>query len=212
MISGRFDGHFQEEPGLAARTPSLNSLPPREICPRHRRLWPSRSVRAGLLDAIAAALDAARVEIIAATAAETALLPAELEPEFERMTGTLRMFAALVREGSWSARRSTPRPGGREIHRPQPRHPPHARAARPGGRLRCEQLPASLRRLRRRYRERLAAGCPVIVKEHPAHPKTGRLLHRLASAAARDAARVPWGTFTMRTRRTTRRNNLCSTH
>src|SRR5687767_9651771 len=54
-----------------------------------------------MLRAIAGAADCARPEIIATCADETALTPEELAPEFDRMTGTLRMFADLVEEGSW---------------------------------------------------------------------------------------------------------------
>src|SRR5688572_10072847 len=54
-----------------------------------------------LLRAIATAADAARAEITATVADESALTPDELAPEFDRMTGTLRMFADLIEEGSW---------------------------------------------------------------------------------------------------------------
>ena len=40
----------------------------------------------------------------------------------------------------------------------------------------------------------LAAGCPVVVKGHPAHPRTGSLVAEQLSAAAADAG-LPAGTF-----------------
>lgn len=147
-----------------------------------------RSVRAGLLDAIAAALDAARVEIIAATAAETALLPAELEPEFDRMTGTLRMFAALVREGSWvRASIDTPAPAGAKSIGPNHDIRRMLVPLGPVAVFGASNFPLAYGVCGGDTASALAAGCPVIVKEHPAHPKTGRLIHRLASAAATGA-------------------------
>ena len=65
------------------------------------RFGSDRRVRVGMLRGVAAALEERRAEILATCAEETALTEAELTPEFERMTGTLRMFADLVEEGSW---------------------------------------------------------------------------------------------------------------
>lgn len=157
-----------------------------------------RDARAGLLEAIAAALDSARAEIIATTAEETALYPAELEPEFDRMTGTLRMFAALVREGSWvRAAIDTPsqREGawGRADSGAPPLIGPNHDIRRmlvplgPVAVFGASNFPLAYGVCGGDTASALAAGCPVIVKEHPAHPKTGRLIHRLASAAAAGA-------------------------
>ncbi|MBX3404984.1 MAG: aldehyde dehydrogenase family protein [Phycisphaeraceae bacterium] len=157
-----------------------------------------RDVRAGLLEAIAAALDAARVEIITTTAEETALLPAELEPEFDRMTGTLRMFAALVREGSW-VRAAIDMPnshsqregaGGRTNTGAPPLIGPNHDIRRmlvplgPVAVFGASNFPLAYGVCGGDTASALAAGCPVIVKEHPAHPKTGRLIHRITFAAA----------------------------
>jgi NADP-dependent aldehyde dehydrogenase len=40
----------------------------------------------------------------------------------------------------------------------------------------------------------LAAGCPVVVKGHPAHPRTGTIVARVLSEAAAEAG-LPEGTF-----------------
>ncbi len=59
-------------------------------------------VRSGFLRAIAAALEAERERVIAAAAAETALTPDELAPEFARMVGVLRQFAdVIMRPETW---------------------------------------------------------------------------------------------------------------
>ncbi len=147
-----------------------------------------RDTRARVLDSIAAALDSARPEIIRTTADETALTPEELAPEFDRMTGTLRMFAALVRDGSWvRAAIDTPAPAG--VRSIGPNHELR-RMLVPLGPVAvfgASNFPLAYGVCGGDTASALAAGCPVIVKEHPAHPKTGRLLHRIASTAAAKA-------------------------
>ncbi len=143
-----------------------------------------RAVRAAVLDAIAAALDSARAEIIATTAAETALLPAELEPEFDRMTGTLRMFAAVAREGSWvRAAIDTPAPAGAKSIGPNVDMRRMLVPLGPVAVFGASNFPLAYGVCGGDTASALAAGCPVIVKEHPAHPKTGRLLWFIAHGA-----------------------------
>ncbi len=140
--------------------------------------------RARLLDAIAAGLEVARAEIIKTTADETALTPDELEPEFDRMTGTLRMFAALVREGSWiRAAIDTPAAAGTI----GPNHDVRKILVPLGavGVFGASNFPLAYGVCGGDTASALAAGCQVIVKEHPAHPKTGRLIYRTAQAALR---------------------------
>lgn len=143
-----------------------------------------RGARAGVLEAMAAALDEDRAEIIATTAKETALYPAELEPEFDRMTGTLRMFGALVREGSWvRAAIDTPiAAGGKSIG---PNHDIR-RMLIPLGPVAvfgASNFPLAYGVCGGDTASALGAGCPVIVKEHPAHPRTGRLLKLIVHRA-----------------------------
>lgn len=144
-----------------------------------------RGARAAVLDAIAAALDAARAEIIQTTADETALTPEELAPEFDRMTGTLRMFADLVREGSWvRAAIDTPVPADKRSIGPNHDIRRMLVPLGPVAVFGASNFPLAYGVCGGDTASALAAGCPVIVKEHPAHPKTGRLIHRLASRAA----------------------------
>ena len=137
--------------------------------------------RAEVLGAIAAALDAARPDIVRAAAADTALTPAELEPEFERMTGTFSMFASAVREGSW-ARVAIDPPATATVG---PNHDLRSTLV-PLGPIAvfgASNFPFAYGVCGGDTASALAAGCPVVVKEHPAHIKTGRLLHRLARNA-----------------------------
>lgn len=147
------------------------------------RLDPRR--RAEGLDRIAAALEAERAAVLDLVAAETALLPAELEPEFDRMTATLRMFAALLRTGAWSrpavSRRDSPAIG--PAHDVRSMLVPLGPVAVFG----ASNFPLAYGVCGGDTASALAAGCPVIVKEHPAHPRTGRLIFTLAQQGLRAA-------------------------
>ena len=65
------------------------------------------------------------------------------------------------------ARRSIPPAGPQAPAAPRPAAAEYSR--RPCRRVRGEQLPARILRCRRRHAPALAAGCPVVVKAHPAH-------------------------------------------
>ncbi len=169
--------------------------------------------RAAILDAIAAALDLNRDHILQVASDETALTIEELTPEFARTTGTLSMFAALVRDGSWCRAAidtviQNPRghAGATETARAQPPHDPigpgvtagvpYDQPIGPNHDLRSlliplgpvavfgsSNFPLAYGVCGGDTASALAAGCPVIIKEHPAHPKTGRLLAGIARAA-----------------------------
>ncbi|MFN7021980.1 MAG: aldehyde dehydrogenase family protein [Phycisphaerales bacterium] len=147
------------------------------------RIAPSR--RAEALDRIAAALDSSRTTVIDLAAAETALLPAELGPEFDRMTGTLRLFADLLRAGAW-ARPAVSRRGRPAIG---PDHDVRSMLVPlgPVAVFGASNFPLAYGVCGGDTASALAAGCPVVVKEHPAHPKTGRLLFTLAQQGLRAA-------------------------
>jgi acyl-CoA reductase-like NAD-dependent aldehyde dehydrogenase len=142
----------------------------------------SPSLRARMLDSAADALASARDRILATCCDETALTTDELAPEFDRMTGTLRMFAGIVREGSWvracidTATRSAIGPG-HDVRR-------MLVPLGPVGVFGASNFPLAYGVCGGDTASALAAGCPVIVKEHPAHPRTGRLIHSLAIEGA----------------------------
>lgn len=141
-----------------------------------------RSDRAQLLEAIAAALESRRDEIIGVCSQETALTPEELAPEFARMSGTLRLFARTLREGSWvNAAIDTTSPlaigPGHDVRRMLV--PLDGVVAVFG----ASNFPLAYGVCGGDTASALAAGCPVVVKEHPAHPRTGRLLAEIANAA-----------------------------
>jgi alpha-ketoglutaric semialdehyde dehydrogenase len=149
--------------------------------------------RAALLRAVAAALSLARDRIIATAAAETSLTPDELAPEFARMTRTLEMFAGVVEDGRWT----------RDSHTPAAANP--ADAIGPNHDLRSRLIPLrgvvvvfGASNFPLAYgvcggdtASALAAGCPVVVKEHPAHRETGRLIAEMARVAIKAAGFDP---------------------
>jgi len=143
--------------------------------------FPVGAERGRLLETIASALSSHRDPIIAAAADETALLPAELAPEFDRMVGTLRMFSALVADGSW-VHAAIDTPSGSAIG---PTHDVR-RLLVPLGPVAvfsASNFPLAYGVCGGDSASALAAGCPVVVKEHPAHPRTGRLLADIVAAA-----------------------------
>ncbi|MBY0263769.1 MAG: aldehyde dehydrogenase family protein [Phycisphaerales bacterium] len=144
------------------------------------------SQRAALLDSLAAAATHERNTIISTCSEETALTPAELAPEFDRMVGTLKMFADLVREGSWvRAAIDTKAEPGRSIG---PGHDIRSMLVPlgPVAVFGASNFPLAYGVLGGDTASALAAGCPVVVKEHPAHPKTGRLLAEIARKTVSD--------------------------
>jgi NADP-dependent aldehyde dehydrogenase len=173
-------GHRDETPGRAG----LGGV--ERAAELARRAWHARAGwaprRAELLERISQALEEARDPIIASAADESGLTIDELAPECARMVGTLRMFARVVREGSW-VRAAIDRRG------PGPSVGPGHDVRRmlvpvgPVGVFGASNFPLAYGVCGGDTASAIAAGCPVVVKEHPAHPKTGRMIHERASEA-----------------------------
>jgi 2,5-dioxopentanoate dehydrogenase len=151
--------------------------------------------RIPLLRRFAEKLHVRRHDILSVCQEETALTREELEPEFARMTGTLRMFAELLEEGSWvrAAIDTAPRDDAAKAACVGPPHDvrrmllPIGQAA---GVLGASNFPLAYGVCGGDTASALAAGLSVIVKEHPAHPNTGRLLAAIAHAAGTPLAYV----------------------
>ena len=151
------------------------------------------ATRAALLDAIAAGLEARGAEWIARAHLETGLPVARLEGERNRTAAQLRLFAAVVREGSWVDARIDPAQPDRK---PAPR-PDLRRMLRPIGPVAvfgASNFPFAFSVAGGDTASALAAGNPVVVKAHPAHPGTSEI----AAAAIRAALAgvgLPAGVF-----------------
>ncbi len=150
-------------------------------------------IRATLLEAIAGQIEELGETLIARAAAETGLPVARLTGERARTCGQLRLFAQLVREGSWVDARIDPAlPERKPLPRPDVR-----RMLRPVGPVvvfGSSNFPLAFSTAGGDTASALAAGCPVVVKAHRAHPGTAELV---AGAVARAVAAqgLPAGVF-----------------
>ncbi|MDE3080368.1 MAG: aldehyde dehydrogenase (NADP(+)) [Paracoccaceae bacterium] len=156
--------------------------------------WTSRDDRAALLDRIADAIEARGPDITAIGTRETGLPPARLEGERGRTTGQLRLFASHIRDGAYLDRRhdaalperTPPRPDIRMIQRP----------IGPVAVFGASNFPLAFSTAGGDTASALAAGCPVVVKGHPAHPGTGEIVAQAIAEAVR-ASGLPGGVFSL---------------
>ncbi len=149
--------------------------------------------RAAFLEACAEAILAIGDDLIVRAMAETGLPRARLEGERGRTVGQLRMFAQTVRQGDWldatidpalPDRAPLPRPDLRRVNV----------ALGPVAVFGASNFPLAFSVAGGDTASALAAGCPVIVKGHPAHPGTGELVARAMIAAVKSGG-MPEGTF-----------------
>jgi len=148
------------------------------------------AVRAGFLRGIAAEIEQLGQELLDRATAETALPAARLESERTRTTSQLRLFAALLDEGSWVEARIDP---GDPARAPLPR-PDLRRMLVPLGPVAvfaASNFPLAFSVAGGDTAAALAAGCPVVCKAHPAHPGTSELVARAVGRAARAAGLEP---------------------
>ncbi|HEX6994249.1 MAG TPA: aldehyde dehydrogenase (NADP(+)) [Gammaproteobacteria bacterium] len=149
--------------------------------------------RARFLDTIASEIEALGDALIERTTRETGLPDARIVGERGRTCAQLRLFAATVREGSWvDARIDTALPERTPAPRPDIR-----RMLKPIGPVvvfGASNFPLAFSTAGGDTASAFAAGCPVVVKAHRAHPGAGELV---AGAIARAAAScgLPPGVF-----------------
>jgi len=134
-------------------------------------------------------------DLISTCASETALSVDRLTGERARTVNQLKMFAALVREGSWiDARIDTAIPDRKPVPKPDLR-----RMLVPLGPVAvftASNFPLAFSVAGGDTASALAAGCPVVVKPHPGHPKTSALVATSIIKAA-EVCRMPSGVFAM---------------
>ena len=125
--------------------------------------------------------------------AETGLPRARLEGERARTVGQLEFFATIVREGAWIDATIDPaKPDRKPLPRPDLRRR-HV-AIGPVAVFGASNFPLAFSVAGGDTAAALAAGCPVVVKGHPAHPGTGELVARAVRAAVEECL-LPAGTF-----------------
>ncbi len=157
------------------------------------RAWPGAR-RGELLRRIAAELEAIALTLIETADAETALGTVRLTGELGRACGQLRAFAALVEDGSYvdaiidpaDPAATPPRPDLRRMLVP----------VGPVAVFGASNFPFAFSVPGGDTAAALAAGCPTLVKAHPAHPATSELCGR-AILAAVAAVGAPAGTFSL---------------
>lgn len=155
----------------------------------------SGKVKAALLRAIADRLDTLQQPLAERANLETALPMPRLLGEVSRTTGQLRVFAGLAEEGSWvDARLDTPLPDRKPLPRPSLRS-----MLRPVGPVAVfvpSNFPLAFSAAGGDTASALAAGCPVIVKAHPAHAGTSEIVAEVIQQCVA-AAGLPEGVFSL---------------
>ena len=151
--------------------------------------------KAAFLRRIAANIESVADELIERCGQETALPKARLQGETGRTCGQLRLFAQVVEEGSWvMARIDRPDPDRKPVPRPDIRS-----ILRPLGPVvvfGASNFPLAFSVAGGDTASALAAGNPVIVKAHSAHPGTGELVGRAVQEAVRQCG-LPEGVFSL---------------
>jgi NADP-dependent aldehyde dehydrogenase len=149
--------------------------------------------RAHFLEAIADNIEALGDALVERAMAESGLPQARLTGERGRTTGQLRLFAAMLRRGDWAqVTLDTPRPG----RQPLPRSDLRQRriALGPVAVFGASNFPLAFSVAGGDTAAALAAGCPVVVKGHPAHPGTSAMVADAIRAAVA-ACGLPDGVF-----------------
>ena len=159
--------------------------------PAFSALAPGR--RARFLDAVGEAIAALGDDLIVTAMAETGLPRARLEGERGRTVGQLQLFAAVLRQGDWldatidpalPERTPAPRADLRRMNL----------AVGPVAVFGASNFPLAFSVAGGDTASALAAGCPVVVRGHPAHPGTGELVARAIRTAVVSQG-LPEGVF-----------------
>lgn len=149
--------------------------------------------RAALLEAMGEAILAIGDELIERAMTESGLPRPRLEGERMRTVNQLRLFATLLREGDFAGVRID-RADPARASGPKPDLRLSQRALGPVAVFGASNFPLAFSVAGGDTASALAAGCPVVVKGHPAHPGTGELVAgALTSAVAQSG--LPAGTF-----------------
>lgn len=151
--------------------------------------------RHDFLRLIADNLEARADDLVARAMIETGLPEARLRGEVARTANQLRLYGAEAENGDWlDARIETAQPERQPL--PKPDHRSMLRAIGPVVVFGSSNFPFAYSVAGGDTASAFAAGCPVIVKAHPAHPGTSELVGRLILHAVRDSG-LPEGTFSL---------------
>ncbi|MEO6854591.1 MAG: aldehyde dehydrogenase (NADP(+)) [Rhodoferax sp.] len=153
----------------------------------------SAAQRASLLRALSTALEAERATLVALADRETGLGLPRLNGELDRTTFQLRGFADVLEAGTVHAYVDDAAVAG-----PPPVGRPHLARVRvpvgPVAMFSASNFPFAFSVLGGDTAAALAAGCPVVVKGHPAHPELSRVTAALAQRVVAEQG-LPAGVF-----------------
>jgi 2,5-dioxopentanoate dehydrogenase len=153
----------------------------------------SAAKRAEFLRSMAQEIEALGDTLVQTTMEETALPEARVIAERGRTTGHLKMFADYIEEGSWvEARIDTGNPDRAPLPKPDLR-----KMLIPLGPVvvfGAANFPLAYSTAGGDTASALAAGCPVIVKAHPAHARTSQLVADAIERAVKSTG-MPKGVF-----------------
>jgi len=151
--------------------------------------------KAGFLDKIGEEIMNLGDALIQRCMQETGLPEARLQGERGRTVNQLKLFAQLLREGSWvDARIDTAQPDRQPLPKPDVRQM-HI-ALGPVGIFGASNFPLAFSVAGGDTASALAAGCSIVVKAHPAHPGTSEMIGRAIVKAA-EAEGMPEGVFSL---------------
>lgn len=161
--------------------------------PSYRETAPEQ--RAAFLEQVAANLEAVAGELVERAVRETGIVRPRVVGELARTTGQLRLFAELVREGDWAGARIDPALPDR-VPLPRPDIRQRKVPLGPVAVFGASNFPLAFSVAGGDTASALAAGCPVVVKAHSAHPGTSELA---GTAIQRAVARhgLPEGVFSL---------------
>lgn len=157
--------------------------------------YSTRQERADFLNAIADEIEARGDAITQIGTEETGLPEARLQGERGRTTGQLRLFASHIMAGDYLDRRHDealpdraplPRPDLKMVQRP----------IGPVAVFGASNFPLAFSTAGGDTASALAAGCPVVVKGHSAHPGTGEIVAEAIHAAVQKCGMHP-GVFSL---------------
>lgn len=157
--------------------------------------YSTRAERAAFLNKIADEIEARADQITKIGSEESGLPEARLQGERGRTTGQLRLFASHIEKGDYLDRRHDvalpdrqplPRPDIRMMERP----------IGPVAVFGASNFPLAFSTAGGDTAAALAAGCPVVVKGHQAHPGTGEIIAQAIDAAIK-ATGVHPGVFSL---------------
>jgi len=151
--------------------------------------------RATFLETIASEIEAIGEELVARAILESGLPRPRLEGERGRTTGQLRMFAKLLRQGRYT---QVTIDSALPDRTPLPRSDLRQRriAVGPVAVFGASNFPLAFSVAGGDTASALAAGCPVVVKGHPAHPGATVMVARAIQAAVAKCG-LPEGVFSL---------------